>query len=195
MNKPNPNYAVMSLSIAAGDSIEISKTASFMVCLEASASFKVQFDRNPKTDFEAGLTFTHRDDFNHVQIINDSADELDVTLGFGRGDIRDARLTIGGSISTRAQMPDVFTTGGPISAVNAATTALAVANAKRRELLLTNSGTGTVYIGGDAAAVAGQGLPLAAGAFMQLENTAAIYARNDSGVAVAVAVAESEWAP
>ena len=72
---------------------------------------------------------------------------------------------------------------------------LAVADGNRRELVIVcdENAAAKVYICGSAGAGAGEGLPLAPGQSLTLETAAAVYCRNDTGAAVAVAVAELGW--
>lgn len=187
-----PTYATRSFTVPAGGSVEIYRQASFLTCLEANGEFEVSFDNAPRVEFEQGLTFRTPGGFDRLQIINPNASALTVRMGFGKGDVRDARLTIGGQLNMAEVMPDLLTTGAAVAAADAAVTLLAAANTARREIVVSNDGVGKIYIGGAAGAAAGEGLPLAAGATLVLETTAAVYARNDSGAAVNVAVAEME---
>lgn len=187
-----PTYAVRSFTIPANGSVEAIRDADFITCLEASAAFKMSLDNAPRVDFEAGLTLTTVSGFKRIEMINPTGDALTVKVGFGKGDVKDARLTLSGAVNTRVDAPGGFVTGPMISAADAATTALKAANGNREEILISNDGAGKVYICGDPAAAAGEGLPLAPGGAMVLTTAAAIYARNDSGAAVNLAVAELE---
>ena len=193
LNK-SPSYTTRKITIPAGGSVQIYRDAFFVACLEAQAPFRISFDGGPQTEFEAGLTYNPENGVRLVEVINTGASDNAVTMAFGRGSIQDSRLTLGASIATKVEAPNTFATGAPVSALDAATTELAVANSNRVEILIANDGAGKVYIGGDAAATAGQGLPLGPGASMVLTTAAAVYARNDSGGAVALAVAEMERA-
>lgn len=188
----SPSYATRNVTIPAGGSIQIFRDAFFVTCLDAQAPFKISFDGGPQTEFQAGLTYTPENGVRLVELVNDGASENAVSLAFGRGAIQDSRLTIGAAITTKPQSANAFATGAPISALNAAATLLAAANSNRAEILISNDGAGKLYIGGDVAALAGEGLPLDAGGSMVLTTSAAVYARNDSGAAVPVAVAELE---
>lgn len=190
--KRAPSYATREFEIPAGGSVSTFRQADFLTCLEATAPFRLSFDNAPRTDFQAGLTYRTAEGFQRVEIINEGATVLRVTLGFGKGDISDSRLTLGGTLSNAEDMPDTATSGAPVWAANSAITLLAAANTFRRELIMVNSGPGTIYIGGDAAAAAGEGLPLAVEQSLILNTTAAIYARNDSGAFCAVNVMELE---
>lgn len=188
MNKIN--YSVHEFKIAAGSTIIHAKDSGFVSCLEASEPFKIGFDDGSLNHFEGGLTYTPTAGFRQVALHNPNDTEIRIQLGFGRGDISDARLTLSGQVSTQEAMPETFTTGAAIDAATGATTLLADVNPFRREIILVNDGAGRVYIGGDAGAAAGEGLPMEAGASMVLSTRAAVYARNDTGAVVPVAVAE-----
>ncbi len=102
-----PTYATRDYKIQAGGSIQIARMSDFLTALEASAPFKVSFDNQPRTDFEAGLTYNTENGFQLVEIINEHETELTVKLGFGRGDIKDSRLTLGAAtINTRESVPN-----------------------------------------------------------------------------------------
>ena len=189
-----PSYKTYTYTVPAGGSVQIERTANFVSCLDAQAPFHVTFDMQPETEFEAGLTFFPVETVSRVEIINKGGTENRVTLAFGKGRIEDARLTIGNQVKTAAQSPNTLTTGAPVNCGDGATTMLAADNGNRAEIMVANDGAGKVYIGGDGTAAAGQGMPLEAGGVMVLTTTAAVYARNDSGAAVAVAVAEMERA-
>jgi hypothetical protein len=170
--------------------VQTYRDADFITCLEATGPFKIAFDHGPTVEFEQGLTYRTRDGFKFVDITNESAGDITVTIGMGRGDVRDARLSIAGTVATDANAPEIFTAGAPVSALNAAATLIAAADLNRREILLVNAGAGTVYIGSNAAAGAGAGLPLVGGQSLALTTSAAIYARNDSGAAVDIHAGE-----
>ena len=190
-----PTFRTYDVIVEPGATDVINRAASFLSCLEASHRFQIMFDDGTACDFEQGLTFRQGSDFKQVQITNPSAtDTLTVKLGLGRGDIRDSRLSLTGQVDSRQKSPDVLGTGAPVTATDANTTELAAANPLRREILVVNTSPGaTVYIGGDAGAGQGQGLPILPSQSLTLETAAAVYARNDSGGDVAVAVAELEW--
>lgn len=190
------SYAALTYRIAAGATVGVEKQSGFITCLNASAAFKIKFDDGSFSDFEAGLSYAPLTGFSRVDLYNPTGEEILVRLGFGKGSINDARVTIssGQDLSVRAKVPDVFSTGAAVSAGNAAATLIAAANPMRREVVLVSpESAGLVYIGGNAGAGAGQGLPLLPGQSITLETGAAIYCRNDSGAAVALSVAELEF--
>lgn len=190
------NYATLAYTIAAGGTISIIRQADFVACLTASDKFRIAFDDGSESDFEAGLTYAPGEGFSRLTLRNPNASAITVQLGIGAGAIRDGRVTInaGVTLPTRESAPDVLSTGAPVSAATGAATQLAPANGLRREILLVNTDSAaTVFVGGNAAAAAGEGIPVLAGQSLTLESSAAVYARNDSGAAVAVAVAEMEW--
>lgn len=192
MVKTATTYATRSFTVPANGSVEFVRTASFLTVLDASAAFEISFDNGPRSAMEAGLTLRTQDDFQRVEIINTTGSVLTVKVGLGRGDVRDSRLTLSGSIQADIVAPDVLTTGAPVAAANAAVTLLAAADANRREVLavVDLSAGGAVYIGGDAAAAAGEGLPVQPGQSLTLTTSAAVYVRNDTGAAVNVSKAE-----
>jgi len=198
--------------IAAGATLRITRQGSFFHVIEADEAFSVGFDNNGLSPFFAGLEYEVPDGtaFTSVQIENTSSDDLTISFGIGSGGVRDGRLTVTGrlkvvdtdgnsfaeniaAIEAAATAPDTFTTGATVSAGNGATSLMAAANASRSEVILVNTDDDKmIYIGGASGASAAQGIPLLAGQSLTLTTSAAIYARNDSGGAVAVAVAELE---
>jgi len=191
------SYRKLTYEVAAGATQQITRNGDFFHVLRADQEFQVGWDNGPLSPFLAGLEYEVRNGgaFRSTQIRNDGPTMLTIEVGIGAGGIRDARLLISTRIDTKAATPDVLTTGAPVVAATAANTALAAANVQRKEVILANQGAGTVYVNGSAGAGAGQGVPLAAGAIMVLENAGPIYARNDTGAAVNVSVTQSEFAP
>ncbi|MBL4766469.1 MAG: hypothetical protein JKY94_01935 [Rhodobacteraceae bacterium] len=80
------------------------------------------------------------------------------------------------SVSTNA----VIATGAGVAVLAASTV--------RQKAIIANLGAGTVFI--TDSAVTGRGIPLAAGEVRELETSAAIFVRNDSGASVAIGLAE-----
>lgn len=191
----SPKYTEWTFALAAGQTEQVSISADFVACLAATANFTLSLDGSPHANFMAGLLYRAPQGFDKLEITNPTAGAISVTLGIGSGDLRDARLSLSGSLKTKEVAPDLFTTGAAVSAPNAAVTLLAAGNLNRRTVMINNTGSGTVYIGGNAAALAGEGLPLLAGQERGIDTTAAIYARNDTGAAIALAVAELEFTP
>jgi len=192
MTNTYPSLNTFTYSIAAGGRLEIHRTADFISCLGASSPFKLSIDGQPNTDFQSGLTYTPQSGLKHVIATNEGDAPISVTLAFGKGDIKDNRSAIAGTIDTRPQAPDALTTLAPVSCPNAAATLVLAANSLRRDAILTNTGAGTVFIQG-AAGAAGAGLPLGPLATAVLTTGAAIRVRNDTGAAISVAVAELEF--
>mgnify|MGYP000152491781 CR=1 FL=1 len=189
-----PTYATRQFTVPAGGSVEVYRDADFVTALEANVPFVMSMDNAPRVDFEQGLTLRTVEGFTRVEVKNESAETLTVKLGFGKGDIQDSRLTLGGTVQTQEKSPDTFTTGAQVSAADGAATALVAANADRAEVVIANDGAGKVYIAGDVGAGAAEGIPVDAGGVLVLTTSAALWARNDSGGAVAVSVAEVERA-
>lgn len=184
----------------AGGSLFVDRAASFLICLEASHLFKIRLGTGPISDFEAGLRMRPGEPFEKVEIINKAAEPLTVKLGFGQGDVRDARLTITTDVKTVAQgitatreaAPDDFAVAH-VTASTGATTLLSDTDANRRELLIVNThSSGMVQIV-DNATAAGQGIPVLPGQSLTLQTSAAVYVRNDSGASVDLAVAGLGW--
>lgn len=183
-------------TLAAGASITINRKGDLFSCLAASGVFSVGFDNTTSFDWASGLSLRTPGTFEKVRIENTSGADNTIQVAIGFGDLRDARLTLGGAVvNTQRKVPDVLTTGAAIAAADAANTLIAAANLQRNEIIIANLGAATVYLNGTSGATAGQGVPLAGGGLMVLENTAAIYARNDTGGAINISATESEFAP
>lgn len=189
-----PSYKTFEYTIPVGESVQIARYADFITCLDATAKFKISFDQQPETEFESGLTYNPDHAIKRVEIINTSGSDNTVKMGFGIGGIQDSRLTIGNAIVTEEKAPATFSTGAQITAADAATTALVAANGNRTEAIVANDGAGKIYVAGSSGAGAGEGIPIDAGGVLVLTTSAALWARNDSGAAVAVSVAEVERA-
>ena len=189
-----PQYATRAYTIPAGATVELIRSATFVTVLSATGPFKARFDDAPSFDLEQGLTIRTPNGFRRMEFTNPGASAISVKVGVGRGDVNDARLTLSGQVNTAETMPDTLTTGAPVAATNAAVTQIAATNPLRREVLavVDTGAAGPVYIGGDAGAAAGQGIPVQPGQSLTLSTTAALYARNDTGGAVNVYVAEME---
>lgn len=153
---PKPFYKAETLVIAAGDSRTVQRVSNFITCLEATADFRIQIDNTPETDFQKGLTFNTDIEFNEVRFVNNGAEELTITIGFGRGGVRDGRLILAGaSLETTATStswqvpasPNRDATYNNVSLPQGSTKVLASANPNRIKLMIHNhSGTGTAQV-------------------------------------------------
>lgn len=178
------SYAALTYTIAAGATIGVEKQSGFITCLNASSPFKIKFDDGSFSDFEAGLSYTPLNGFSRVDLFNPTGNLITVRLGFGKGSINDARVTIsdGQTLKTSERVPDVLKTAR-FSCAFSTNTLLAAANPLRREIIVTNvqaSASGRVYISGNPAAAIYQGAGLSDGQSLTLKTTAAIYCRNDN---------------
>lgn len=193
-------YQTSSYTVPAGGSLIVDRFASFLICLEASHLFKIRLGTGPISDFEAGLRMRPGEPFEKVELINKAAEPLAVKLGFGQGDVRDARLTITTDVKTVAQgitatreaAPDDFSVAH-VTALNGGTTLLSGADENRRELLIVNTHDAGIVQVVDNATAAGHGIPVLPGQSITLHTAAAVYVRNDSGSSVDVAVASLGW--
>lgn len=86
-----PTCATRDFTIPANASVEVVRVSNFLTILQADVAFKVSFDNGPRSDMEQDLTM--RDPFERVELINESGTPINVRLGFGKGDIRDSRLS------------------------------------------------------------------------------------------------------
>ncbi|MCE8508347.1 hypothetical protein KBY28_07770 [Ruegeria pomeroyi] len=176
----------------ANDMVVVHRQANFLTCLEASARFRIAFDDGPETDFQKGLTFRPGQNFSTVRIVNNSGADMTVELGFGSGQVDDNRLVLQGDVAVKAISPDALTTQAPAAVPAGQAVELAGANTARAEIMVKNlSLSETIWIQG-AATVAAHGLPLDGKEGVVLTVKGAVYAYNPAGVAVSVAVMETE---
>jgi|GEM_PF-6766533 len=192
-----PTYARFKHPMAANEEITIHATGDLVAALAATGGMEVAFGEGAFIPLDVGQTvsFQEGEGFSFVRVKDTSGAANTVDLYVGRGEFFDLRFSATGTLTTRESAPDTLTTGATVSALNAAATELAAANALRREIMLVNTdAAATVYVGGASGALAGEGIPVLAGQSLTLQSSAAVYARNDSGAPVAVAVAEMEWA-
>jgi len=104
-----PFYKSDTWTLQPGQGITISRSADFLACFEADAEFTLQIDNSPETSFAKGLTFEAQTPFLEVRIFNNTAHTNTITLGFGRGGIRDNRLVLeGASIASVQPAGEVF---------------------------------------------------------------------------------------
>jgi len=190
------NISTHVVTLAAGDILPLHGTFDSVNVHRATGAIRVKFGAGGNwTDWAGAREYIPGASFESFWVQNASQSAIEVEVSTAQGRVRDYALRIeNDQLNTRQGSPDVLGTGAPVTVPDASTTALAAANPLRREILVVNtSTTATVYIGGDAGALAGQGLPILPSQSLTLETAAAVYARNDSGGEVALAVAEMEW--
>lgn len=191
----NANYSVFKYTVQPLETIEINHSANSLTCLAATDRFKIGFDGNPLTTFESGLSYTADANFSKVRIHNNTGAAITVELGFASGGIRDARLVLTNTISATVSGQVGLQGGDTInqSAVNAVTptaqTAVMAANANRNEIMITNLGAETVFVGG-AGVLADTGLPITAGSTAVLTTVAALFVAPLPAANVKLAVME-----
>lgn len=192
----NPTFKTNAWTIGAGQSIAVQRVGDFLSCLEADQPFEIQFDDGVETEFFKGITYDADVEYKKVRLINPNDAEIFVKVAFGRGGLKDSRLTLGGGsevVSVSTVSPDTLTTSAPVDCLDGAATLIAAANAARKEIVITNSGAGKVFVQG-AAGGAGEGIPLAVDQTTILTTSAAVHIRNDTGATVSINVAEIEVA-
>jgi len=184
----NPKYKVFKYSLAPGENQTINRPANTLICLDATAPFEIGFDDQPLTSFEKGLRYEAAADFKKVRIKNPTGSTISVELGFASGGVGDSRLTLAGSLTVDQQGGNTLVNMS-VSALATAETVVSVANLSRHEILVSNLGTDTVFLGG-AGVLNNTGLPLAAGATATLQTKAAVSVYNPAAAAVALAILE-----
>jgi len=220
---PQPTYTTQKLTIPALGTASVSRAATFLICLSASHRFRLRFEHGHETDFEAGLKFRQEVDFTRVEIINPSdTDELIVELGFGRGDVDDARLVLSGVIgttvsggqvdativgspdvkvasgelNTKSRSPDGLFGGPAFTIPNGTTERLGLADHRRHRLHIWVGDLPAntwVFIGSNGNPGVSNGFPLTSRERLVLETTSEIYCANNTGAPAAVYVLEERW--
>tara|TARA_R110002073_G_scaffold46499_3_gene126869 strand:+ start:4838 stop:5425 length:588 start_codon:yes stop_codon:yes gene_type:complete len=188
MTAAHPQYRADTFRIAPYGSIEIGRDAEFFICLDATAPFLITFDDAPQTSFAKGLVYEAQVPFLRTRIENPNDSEISVSIGMGRGGVKDARLVLSGAVETTEVAASRFDTPAPVVAVTGVTTELAAIDGTRKEVVLKNlSTTERVWIK-NANTIGAVGMPLDGKEGLILTTTAAIYAYNPNGVDVQVAV-------
>jgi hypothetical protein len=206
---PQPTYTTQKLTIPALGTASVSRAATFLICLAATHRFKLRFEHGHETDFEAGLKFRQEVDFTRIEIINPSStDALTVELGFGRGDIDDARLVLsgvigttvtGGQVTAKARTPETLkgpTFPNPIVIAANSTALLVAQNANRHRIHMTvqDSPLWVQVTSADLGGVANNGgLPVKGGDRLTLETTSQIYIVNNNASPMSVWPLEEVW--
>ena len=168
------SYAIRSYTLGAGEVVRIDRHSGFLACLASTDVFKVAFDDGEENDFEAGITYSPIEGFRSVQIRNDGASTNTIKLGFGKGNIKDARLNLAGSITNREEVPDDITDDANRFQASGTSGTLVAADANRKEVFATNEGPGKVWLKSSNSAIA-KGLPLVVGQSAVIETTAEVF--------------------
>lgn len=192
MTQTHPQYRADTLDIAPFGSVEINRQAEFLTCLEATGPFFIAFDDAPKTQFVKGLSFEATIAFSKYRVENPTDAIMTVTIGTGRGNIRDARLVLSGAVETSELSPATFTAPAPVNIAANSVAQVALANGTRKEIILRNLSTTERLWIKSTATIGAEGLPIDGGEGVILTTTAEVYAFNGAGVAVDIAVAELE---
>lgn len=171
------------------------RPANFFFMLTASAAVTVRFQNKGGTyeaaGISAGFLKAAIKPWERVAIIG--AAGTSVTYFYGDEDIledvTDFRMqiaTIGGTVAVVSQPSSAIATPARITRATAGATTIA-ANALRRRITISNPSDnvtpGLLYVQAVGAG-AGRGYPLDSGMSVELQTTAALDVRNDSGVSV-----------
>lgn len=180
MNNHAPQYQANTWTVPAGGRLEVARTAEFLICLEATAPFKISFDNGSETNFEQGLTFTVKNQFSRIRLYNPHPQDISVRLGFGRGDVTDARLVVSGTVEVETTAPGVIDTFAPATIAAGASAQIVTADLRRQEVLVRNlDDAADLWLRGDGTQNPG-GYLLKAGEGAVLTTSAAVYAFNDN---------------
>lgn len=98
MNSKSAGYN--SLTIAAGDSIEIPAHAEFLRCLEADGNFEFNIEDGGWQYMAAGIGYIsdNPQGFQTFRLRNNSAADISLVIAFGWGELRDDRLSLVGDV-------------------------------------------------------------------------------------------------
>lgn len=173
-NKQAPQYTTFTRTIEAGGHSHIGRQGDFIVALEAELPFRVGLDDQPISDFERGISFKAPMVFNKIRLENPNATPLKVRVGVGKGNLRDARLSLDDDLTAYTGAARTLTTG-KVQVSSGQRVQIASENVARVELIVTNMGSAPVFLGGSNV-VWGQGLPLASGSTATLKIGTEVYA-------------------
>jgi len=151
-------YATWRGTIPAGGAEVVTVFGTFVTCLASTADFKIALDDGAPADFMQGLTFVAApgDSFAELRIENPSAFDVEVTIGFGSGQIIDARATFADAIPIGSS-PN-FVSGPDIEIPAGGVLLLAAADPKRRKFILRHRSINAREIRlGDSAVAATEG--------------------------------------
>ncbi|WP_417267552.1 hypothetical protein [Celeribacter baekdonensis] len=187
----NVQYKAYTYKVAAGATLQLTRAAEFVVCLASDAPFKISFDDGPFTDFEQGLKFRTLAEFKKVAVQNNEPDEISVKLGFGRGDLTDARLVFAGAIKTEPQSPSGLDIFGPVAVAAGAVSQLSPQTYGRGEIGLRNLGADRVWVKSLPNTLE-TGWPLDPSETLILTTSAAVFVFNQGAASAEIAVFETE---
>lgn len=175
------SYAEFTLTVPANSSVPIERQSDFVACLSSTADFKIRLNNSPSAFFTAGLTVEPIGGLESVQVVNDTATPLTVTLAFGRGNIRDSRVTLNANqiLPTRESAPDLLNMDATLMSAGQYTL-IKAANTLRKNIILQNSGGDMVLIVPSQASGA-SGYQLMPGAALSLDTASAIYGYGGTG--------------
>lgn len=191
MQEPNkriqsPKYQRDVVKVAPFGILDINRLADFLICYDASAPFKMQFDDNPETPWEKGLSLESPTSFKKVIVRNETDAVLTVDLGFGSGGIKDNRFVFSGRIETDTPAPGAGRAIEQLDTASGVSTPLVGADPLRKEVLVQNlSASGAVYIRSDANEQFG-GIYVGPGGAASLNTSAALWVYQASGAVVPV---------
>lgn len=191
-----PSYNRHHHKLAAYEEITIHNTGNLVSVLGSTAQIEISIGESGSfIPMNPGQTasFQDGDEFELIRVkdVSGAANEFDLYVG--KGEFFDLRFSAQGVLETRTSTPDEMQEQAPVTVNNAANAQLLPANPRRKEAIIVNEGLGKVYVSTNPAAVAGQGVPLAGGQSLTLEQTSALHVRNDSGAAVNVSATDNGW--
>lgn len=180
-------YTTQTGTIEPGGTVQIIRQAQFVACLESSSAFRIGFDSGPLSDFEAGLTLNTVVGFQRLSIVNPSAtDALTYRVALGQGDVKDARLSLTGTVNTNVIRAAGLTAYANLSCP-AGSTLLLPDDQDRGEAVFTNLGADRIWIAGQTVPTGVGGIPLAPGQAISVDGRAPVYAWNEFAGAIDVA--------
>lgn len=186
------NY--LDVVIPASGEVSVGITGQFLAPVSATSSnFQMQIgDDGTWVDFDAGVQYQLPENrqFPTVRFRDRSGSANTVGLYYGRGDFRDNRVSINGSVTTT--LADAITTQADDSINSATATLLLAPNAGRRDAIIQNLDGAAELRVGDSNVSATRGVKVSPGGTLILSTRAAIYAYQNSGAAIDVSATELE---
>lgn len=145
-----------------------------------------RFDDSEQVPLPAGLGF--RRYYKTLEFQSTLGGSFVILAGYGS--VQDGRSNANVTVSANLVSGNVFDNGGDVVCLTAANTQLAILDPFRQYLVVTNpiTSTGAVRLG-NVGVASNSGMVLDIGETLTIGTTAAVYASNQSGVTVTLAVA------
>jgi len=180
----SPRFVRRSITLEPHERRRIHEYSNFFMLFSNSLSLNpgISLNNNPIFEIEAGIALEMPQDTNFpfFDLYNPSDTPMTLVYYLGTGRIWSNVLTVADEIAVRTAANELRT-AEPI-----AVTVIPIsipAEAQRRELFLTNTGTDTVWVG-DVDVNINRGIPINPGGTLILNTSTAVYLRSASGTQI-----------